>query len=114
MDLYFCIRHYGGSAFHVWLSKLWNTGFAHGADLADSLHGTDNNHAADRLLSAAVEAGWILQAEKASPTFSQRAFIGLERKRKAAYTYPREHGYAPNRAHDGALEYVRHGLKVVP
>lgn len=107
MQLVSLISMYGGTVFRAWLNYCWDVGFAHGSELAHALPGADNNYAADRLLDAAVEAGWLLRSEYATPTFNQRAWLSLERGRGKKVThYGREFGYSPNRASLGARMYL--------
>jgi DNA polymerase III sliding clamp (beta) subunit (PCNA family) len=84
-DLAFAIKNYRGEVFAEWLSHLYNTTFNHGSELvlllgtprAGKPGMTDNVDAADKLLRAAAEEGWIQKAS-ASPTPSaDQRFFGI-------------------------------------
>lgn len=90
------VKYHRGEVFWRWCGYLWVCGFAHGSELAEALgtpgllprHPTgdpDNCASADRLLSAAEEAGWIRRVSPegigdqacATPTREQ-AFFGAD------------------------------------
>ncbi len=98
---------YGHHAWRAWLQRCWGAGFAHGDELAQlrvtagPVIDPDNNVSADTLLTAAVEAGWILRGAH-RPTVSQRAFHRMSDPSPR----PCQYGYSPNRASDVAVAYL--------
>lgn len=88
-------------AFRAWADHLWNTGFYHGTKLAELLGASpgpgkagdvDCVATADRLLTLAESAGWIVRGKvELTPT---RAALGRGHSGKG---YPIDHGWEPNR-----------------
>jgi len=118
-SLTFALKYFRGYIFREWLRGCRDRGFAHGSELVEML-GTprdgkpglaDNVNAADQLLRAATEEGWILQgAARVDHTvagISQDLFLRLERGgSKPILRYPREHGYGFNRENEAAARFL--------
>lgn len=104
-------RCYGGKRWDYWLRLVWDRGFSHGSELVDLLGKpfgrepsgmTDNVYAAERLLSQAVEDGWLLQGED-RPT-AQQKFLGNGGQWRP--NGPTIRGYSPNRQHPGYQLFI--------
>jgi DNA polymerase III sliding clamp (beta) subunit (PCNA family) len=97
-------------AFRAWADHLWNTGFYHGTKLAELLGASpgpgkagdvDCVASADRLLTLAEQAGWIIRGKvELTPT---RAALGRGHSGKG---YPVDHGWEPNRANEALFDLV--------
>jgi DNA polymerase III sliding clamp (beta) subunit (PCNA family) len=97
-------------AFRAWADHLWNTGFYHGTKLAELLGASpgpgkagdvDCVASADRLLTLAEQAGWIIRGKvELTPT---RAALGHGHSGKG---YPIDHGWEPNRANEALFDLV--------
>lgn len=96
------------------LNAYYTTGPFLGYKVVDgyiSAGGVDANHAADQLLNAAKDCGWITD-DGFRPTPSQAAFAGLEGRRtdkkgKPSYSYPCEHQWSLNRDNAEAVAFAK-------
>jgi hypothetical protein len=106
-DIDYMIRAYGGGeTFRRWLRDVWATGFGQGGKLVEALPGADPGYAAQQLLRAAEEAGWITRSSTPQPTTSQRAFLGLQYRREIPAFHAEAFGWMPNRDSAGLRDYL--------
>ena len=118
--LQFVLTHFRPDTVKAWLEHCFSTGFHHGSKLVlmlgspDAGHDcgmADNGYAADEVLKALVESGWVRRCESPTPSVEQAFFgvgglPGLGRRKGGAGAYPQEYGYEPERGCTEAMGWV--------
>lgn len=103
-ELAFAIKYYGKTAWVTWCIQLWDTFFAEGWRLVESVRHPTGPGEVDDLLRRAETAGWMERGKNPCMSISQAAFNGLQYSKAGARDASVLHhhaswfGWSPNRA----------------